>query len=1729
MTTGHLTWRLTLPFHLLRVLVASLLWVGMAAAQNGILAFTPGVISSVAGTGVAGYSDGGGIATAAQLNQPLGLAMDGAGNLYVSDSENDVVRRVDLSGNITTVAGNYTLGTGYSGDNGQATSAQLNLPAGLAVDGSGNLYIADSGNHVIRKVDSSHVITTVAGQCLPSACAGGYSGDGGAATSALLNAPMGVAVDGAGNLYIADYGNHAIRRVDGTSGNITTIAGDGTPEYTGDGGLATAARLNHPYALALDGNGNLFIAELDNDVIRKIDTSGNISTVAGNHSAGFSGDGGPATNAKLSGPVGVAFDKAGDFYIADHFNNALRKVDVDGVITTVAGSPSTGSGYAGDSGPATSAQMNGPNSVVVDSNGNLYSAEFHNNVIRKVDVSSALVAFSALAVGQTSPSKKVAISDVGAAALNFAQTFTVTENFQLQLAGGDCAAGTPVASGETCFLGIAFAPTTAGSSLTGSVTVSDDGIGGPHVIGLSGSSTQAPAINSPASATFTVGVAGSFSVTTTGSPVAAISESGALPSGVVFVDNGGGTATLSGTPAASTGGTYPLTFSAQNGSAPDASQNFTLTVNQAPAITSAGAASFVIGTAGSFTITSTGFPNAAISESGALPAGVAFTDNHDGTAKLAGTPTSGGVFNITISASNGVTPNATQAFTITIPQSPGITSAAAATFKVGSSGSFTITSSGSPAPTLSVTGTLPAGVTFANNSNGTGKLSGTPAVGSGGTYNLTITAQNGTAPNATQNFVLTVNQAPAFTSVAGTTVAKGSALSYTITTSGFPVPAITRSGTLPAGVTFTDNHNGTGILAGMPTASGVFTSTFTASNGTTPNASQSFAITVSQSPTISSANKAAFKVGSAGSFTVSTTGTPTPVITESGALPAGVTFVVSGSTAKLSGTPLAGSAGTYPLTITAQNGTAPNAIQSFTLTVNQPPAITSAASTIFHTKSAGSFTFVATGFPVPAITKSGTLPSGVTFTDNHNGTATLAGTPSANVTSSLQITANNGISPNATQAFTFTASPGPAITSAAVTTFKVGTAGTFTITTAGTPAPTITESGALPAGVTFVNNGNGTAKLSGTPAAGTGGTYNLTLTAQNGTTPNATQTFTLTVNQSPAFSSPSSTTFQAASAGSFTVTTTGLPVPALTFSGTLPAGVSFTDNRNGTATLSGTAVSPGIFPVTFTATNSAGSSTQSFSLTVGQALGISSANSATFATTAAGNFTVTATGSPTPSIGVTGTLPPGLTFTDNHNGSGTLAGTPTTGGVYGITFVASNSGGSSSQSFTLTVNQAPGISSANNASFGVGTSGSFTVKTTGYPVPSLSEAGALPAGVNFIDNHNGTGTLSGTATDGGIYPISFTAVNSLGTVTQTFNLTTTVASQRVTITTNIGGLSFQVDGTTYTSAQTFSWAAGTSHTVSTTSPQGQYTFSAWSDGGAISHPILAPATATTYTAIFSAPIASSPECTGYAQPRIFLEAQAWWVSNGTGTNYGMVSEGTCFPVGATLTGIVPFDVRVVLYDAPGLLQTVETQLFGKKDGIVPSQLPNLNISCPGEDPCVYWFHMDVDTAQYPSDGLQEFRFHAIRQEIDGKQTFPSTGWQAYLLNGHPVQDYRSTPNFVEGRAWYTNEGYSNARLDSPIPTQPLSGTWSFNVTIAPGSGGKPVTGYLVAVDYCATCDDAEPAMVVKSGTGKYVGPVSINTTQLSNGRHYLYLRSYSNSTTGSTLSGAMVIPFVVSN
>ena len=335
-----------------------------------------GAISTVAGDGTPGFGGDGGAAVAAQLFFPSGVALDGAGNLYIADGGNNRIRKVDAAGVITTVAGDGTLG--YSGDDGPAVAAQLR-PTGVAVDGAGNLYIADGGNNRIRKVDSAGVITTVAGDGTL-----GYSGDGGAAAAAQLSAPTGVTLDAAGNLYIADGLNHRIRKVD-SAGGISTVAGGGP---VGDGGAAVAAQLFSPSGVALDGAGNLYIADQGNNRIRKVDSAGVISTVAGDGTLGYSGDGGPATAARLFSPDGVASDGAGNLYIADQLNQRIRKVDSDGNITTVAGDGTPS--YSGDGGPAVAAQLFAPSGVALDGAGNLYIADTLNQRIRKVDTAGVI-------------------------------------------------------------------------------------------------------------------------------------------------------------------------------------------------------------------------------------------------------------------------------------------------------------------------------------------------------------------------------------------------------------------------------------------------------------------------------------------------------------------------------------------------------------------------------------------------------------------------------------------------------------------------------------------------------------------------------------------------------------------------------------------------------------------------------------------------------------------------------------------------------------------------------------------------------------------------------------------------------------------------------------------------------------------------------------------------------------------------------------------------------------------------------------------------------------------------------------------------------------------------------------------------------------------------------------------------------------------------------------------
>ena len=323
------------------------------------------IITRFAGTGVFGYFGDGGPATAAEFFNTRGVAVDAAFNVYISDYGNSRIRRVDPAGTITTIAGNGTFG--YSGDGGPATLAKISLAWGLAVDRVNNfLYISDLNNAVVRKVDlSTNIITTVAGNGT-----GGYSGDGGPATLAQMNnAPSGVGVDAAGNLYIADQGNNVIRMVDGT-GTIYTVAGNGTPGYSGDGGAATLAQLHFPQDVAFDASGNMYIGDEVNNVVRIVSPGGIINTFAGTGVAGYFGDGGPATLAQLKGPNGVAVDAAGNVYIGDAGNYVIRVVDPAGNINTYAGNGTQG--FTGDGGPATAAELYEPTKIALDPSDCLY-------------------------------------------------------------------------------------------------------------------------------------------------------------------------------------------------------------------------------------------------------------------------------------------------------------------------------------------------------------------------------------------------------------------------------------------------------------------------------------------------------------------------------------------------------------------------------------------------------------------------------------------------------------------------------------------------------------------------------------------------------------------------------------------------------------------------------------------------------------------------------------------------------------------------------------------------------------------------------------------------------------------------------------------------------------------------------------------------------------------------------------------------------------------------------------------------------------------------------------------------------------------------------------------------------------------------------------------------------------------------------------------------------------
>ncbi|WP_353072153.1 Ig-like domain repeat protein [Tunturiibacter gelidoferens] len=497
---------------------------------GSLTVMTPGEINTLSGDGCLSDgscpTSGSTPATSSALKLPLGEATDAAGNLYISDTGNNRIRKVDPFGNVTTIAGSSEI-AGFSGDGGSATTAQLSAPSTIAIDGAGNIFFADTGNNAIREISAGKILT-VAGT-LGSA---GFGGDGHAANVALLSAPQGFAFDASGDLYIADTGNHRIRKVD-TSGDISTVAGNGIAGYSGDGGAALSGQFDSPWGVDVATDGNLYIADFSNNRIRRVDAvTGILSTAAGDGTGSYTGDGGLAVNATLNGPASVVTDAAGNLYIADSENNAIRKVNHStGLIATLAGNGTAL--FGGDGLNAPLAGLYKPYSVYLDGAGNLFLADRLDLRIREVSATVAALQYPTMKEGKTSAPIAQKIENDGNAPLDLTDlaALPATTNAALDFTSTDpittsCSISLALPVDSSCILAIEFTPVSVGAPGTGVLSVTSNSGNSPVAVDLSGivlsvdpsSTTVTSSLNAAAvglAVTFTAHIASPNQVTGT--------------------------------------------------------------------------------------------------------------------------------------------------------------------------------------------------------------------------------------------------------------------------------------------------------------------------------------------------------------------------------------------------------------------------------------------------------------------------------------------------------------------------------------------------------------------------------------------------------------------------------------------------------------------------------------------------------------------------------------------------------------------------------------------------------------------------------------------------------------------------------------------------------------------------------------------------------------------------------------------------------------------------------------------------------------------------------------------------------------------------------------------------------------------------------------------------------------------------------------------------------------
>ena len=517
---------------------------GTGIGPLGVL--IPGTMVDVAGSSsLTGYGDGG-LATNATLRLPTSEVEDAAGNIYIADSDHNRIRKVTVTpgtlvGDITTISGGDA--PGDSGDGGPAASATLNNPSGVAFDGAGNLYIADTGNNAIRKIDAfTGNISTIAGSPTGEA---GFSGDGGSATQALLRSPENVTIDPAGNVYIADTLNQRIRMVDILTGNITTVVGDGNQAAPKNNVGPTATALNDPYDVAFDRQGNMYIADSGNNVIEEV-SNGVFNVIVGTGVAGHDGDGGPALSARLHDPTGIAVDAVANIYIADTQNSGIRKVNSsDQTISRFAGTYTPGS--SGNNGNALIATLYGPSGLYVDSSGNLLIADVFNNRVRGVIANLATIRIDTIPTRLSTVSlpQPETVEDIGTSNLNLT-AITAETNAAIDAASTTCSPATILAVADDCNIGVEFAPTTVGDPLTGIVNVTGDTPNQPLVIQIIGDGT---AQNTSTSTTLTSSPNPSLVLSSVTFTATVTGQDGAPTGTVTFTSDGKtiGTGTLNST------------------------------------------------------------------------------------------------------------------------------------------------------------------------------------------------------------------------------------------------------------------------------------------------------------------------------------------------------------------------------------------------------------------------------------------------------------------------------------------------------------------------------------------------------------------------------------------------------------------------------------------------------------------------------------------------------------------------------------------------------------------------------------------------------------------------------------------------------------------------------------------------------------------------------------------------------------------------------------------------------------------------------------------------------------------------------------------------------------------------------------------------------------------------------------------------------------------------------